>query len=258
MVNLTLDEKGEVTDAVAVSGPQELRKPVIQSVLNWHFSQDSGSTPDLQIAVHFNASQGASPANPIPTPNDPVMDTHRTIASVDLDRLPEPLRDKVVQSGLLQVGNTVSINDVHGALQRSLRNIDDHLRLSFAINGDQMKLSVNVAGQAPAIRAATTSGGNPPASIHVGGDLQATNLLHKVTPLYPPQAKQARIQGTVRFTATIGPDGTMKNLQVVSGDPMLVQAAMEAVKQWVYKPTLLNGNPVEVITTIDVNFTLNQ
>ena len=86
----------------------------------------------------------------------------------------------------------------------------------------------------------------------------AANILRQVKPPYPPLAKQARIQGTVRFNAVIGKDGTIQNLTLVSGHPMLVQSAQEAVKQWVYKPTLLNGEPVEVITTIDVNFTLNQ
>ena len=82
--------------------------------------------------------------------------------------------------------------------------------------------------------------------------------IKKVTPQYPALAKSARIQGTVRFTAIIGKDGTIQNLQLVSGHPMLVASATEAVKQWVYRPTLLNGEPVEVITQIDVNFTLSQ
>jgi protein TonB len=88
--------------------------------------------------------------------------------------------------------------------------------------------------------------------------VQAANLIRQVKPSYPPLAKQARIQGTVRFNAVIAKDGTIQNLTVASGHPMLVASAMEAVKQWLYKPTLLNGEPVEVITTIDVNFTLNQ
>ena len=79
-----------------------------------------------------------------------------------------------------------------------------------------------------------------------------------MSPPYPPLAKQARISGTVRFTAIIGKDGTIQNLQLITGHPLLVQAATEAVKQWLYKPTLLNGEPVEVITQIDVNFTLSQ
>jgi periplasmic protein TonB len=69
-------------------------------------------------------------------------------------------------------------------------------------------------------------------------------------------AKQARIQGVVRFNAIIARDGTVANLEVLTGHPLLVPAALEAVRQWVYKPTLLNGEPVEVITQIDVNFTL--
>lgn len=94
--------------------------------------------------------------------------------------------------------------------------------------------------------------------IRVGGNVQAAKLVKQPKPIYPPLAKQARIQGTVRFTAIIGRDGTIQNLQVVSGHPLLVPAALEAVKQWVYQPTLLNGEPVEVVTQIDVNFTLSQ
>ncbi len=77
-----------------------------------------------------------------------------------------------------------------------------------------------------------------PQRIRVGGNVQAANLVRKVTPVYPALAKQARIQGTVRFTAIIGKDGTIQNLQLVSGHPLLVSAAQEAVRQWVYKPTL--------------------
>jgi protein TonB len=97
-----------------------------------------------------------------------------------------------------------------------------------------------------------------PQRVRVGGQVQAANLIKKVTPTYPPLAKQARISGQVRFTAIIGKDGTIQNLQLVSGHPLLVAAAQEAVKQWIYKPTLLNNEPVEVITQIDVNFTLSQ
>jgi len=94
--------------------------------------------------------------------------------------------------------------------------------------------------------------------IRVGGNIQAANLIRRVTPVYPPVAKAARIQGIVRFTATIAKNGTIQNLQVISGQPVLVPAAAEAVKQWVYRPVLLNGEPVEVITQIEVNFDLNQ
>ncbi len=94
--------------------------------------------------------------------------------------------------------------------------------------------------------------------IRVGGQVQQANLIRQPKPIYPPLAKQARIQGVVRFNAIIGKDGTIQNLQLISGHPLLVPAAEEAVKQWLYRPTLLNGEPVEVATVIDVNFTLSQ
>ncbi len=98
----------------------------------------------------------------------------------------------------------------------------------------------------------------PTAPITVGGDVQMAKLIRKVTPLYPPLAITARISGVVRLIGTIGKDGTIRNLQLVSGHPMLARAALEAVRQWVYKPTLLNGMPVEVIAPIEVNFTLGH
>jgi protein TonB len=94
--------------------------------------------------------------------------------------------------------------------------------------------------------------------IRVGGNVQQANLIRKITPQYPALAKQARIQGQVRFTAIIGKDGAIQNLQVISGHPLLIPAAQEAVRQWQYRPTLLNGEPVEVVTQIDVNFTLSN
>jgi len=98
----------------------------------------------------------------------------------------------------------------------------------------------------------------PPPFIKIGGNVAQANLLSQAKPVYPAQAKAARVQGIVTFTATIGKDGHIENLELVSGPPLLVQAAMEAVRQWVYKPTLLNGQPVTVVTTIDVNFTLSN
>ena len=83
-------------------------------------------------------------------------------------------------------------------------------------------------------------------------------LLRKVIPEYPALARAAMISGIVRLIGTIGEDGTIRNLQLVSGHPLLARAAMEAVGQWIYKPTLLNGKPVEVIAPIEVTFSLGQ
>ena len=97
-----------------------------------------------------------------------------------------------------------------------------------------------------------------PKRIRVGGQVQQARLISQPKPVYPPLAKQARIQGTVRLEAVISKTGTIEELKVISGHPLLVQSALEAVKQWRYQPTFLNNEPVEVATTIDVNFTLSQ
>lgn len=96
------------------------------------------------------------------------------------------------------------------------------------------------------------------APVPVGGDVQMAKLLRKVIPEYPALARSARISGVVRLVGIISKDGTIRDLQLVSGHPLLAHAAMEAVRQWVYKPTLLNGMPVEVIAPIELNFTLAQ
>jgi len=95
-----------------------------------------------------------------------------------------------------------------------------------------------------------------PQRVRVSSGVQSGLLIRKVQPSYPPLARQARIQGTVVLQAQISKTGDIENLQLVSGHPMLAPAAIEAVKQWKYKPYLLNGEPVEVETTVQVNFSL--
>ena len=94
--------------------------------------------------------------------------------------------------------------------------------------------------------------------VMVGGNVQAARLVNKVQPLYPPLARQTRISGTVKLHAIIGKDGSVQQLVMVSGHPLLVQSALDAVRQWRYQPTLLNGEPVEADTEIDVIFSLAQ
>jgi len=96
------------------------------------------------------------------------------------------------------------------------------------------------------------------APVRIGSGVQSAKLMFGPKPAYPPLARATRTQGTVKIQALIGRDGVIGNLQVVSGAPLLIAAAIEAVQRWRYQPTLLNGEPVEVITEIDVNFTLSQ
>lgn len=98
----------------------------------------------------------------------------------------------------------------------------------------------------------------PTAPLRVSTSVQSALLKFGPKPLYPPLAKAARVQGSVRLTAVIGADGAIRDLRIISGPPLLVKAALDAVSTWRYQPTLLNGIPVEVITEVDVNFTLSQ
>jgi TonB family protein len=101
-----------------------------------------------------------------------------------------------------------------------------------------------------------SAGGSAPTRVRMGGNVQAARIINRVQPEYPEAARNGRISGTVRLHVIIGKDGTIQQLEVMSGHPMLQQAALDAVRQWRYQPTLLNGEPVEVDTTIDVIFAL--
>jgi len=96
-----------------------------------------------------------------------------------------------------------------------------------------------------------------PMRVRVSSGVSTGLLIKKVTPTYPQLAKQARIQGQVVLQAEISKEGTIQNLQLISGHPMLAPAAIEAVRQWRYKPYLLNGEPVAVETQVVVNFSLS-
>jgi protein TonB len=95
-----------------------------------------------------------------------------------------------------------------------------------------------------------------PQRVRVSSGVSSGLLIRKVSPTYPPLARQARIQGTVVLQAQISKDGSIQNLQLISGHPMLAPAAIEAVKQWKYKPYLLNGEPVEIQTQVTIKFKL--
>jgi TonB family protein len=88
--------------------------------------------------------------------------------------------------------------------------------------------------------------------------VHAARLVHKVSPEYPKKARKEHVEGTVRLHAIIGKDGAPRELIVISGDPLLTDAALKAVRKWRYEPTILNGQPIEVDTKIDVTFAINH
>jgi TonB family protein len=266
-VQVVLDAQGNVTDAHVVSGPAELRKTTIQSVLEWHFTRESaGGT--RQVTINFqapeSAAEGASDKlraereaslrSSLSAPPPPVAPRTTSSAgasgkpsqgilkSIGVQGLSDSAREDLLGHLPVHQGDLLT-NDSLAQLQQAVRDFDEHL--GFAVNRDA-EGGFNVGITAPGFK------------IRVGGNIQQQMLVSQPRPMYPPEAKAARIQGVVELQAVIGMDGTVQNLTVVKGHPLLVQAALDAVKQWVYKPTLLNGAPVQVQTLIDVNFTLSQ
>ncbi len=121
-----------------------------------------------------------------------------------------------------------------------------------------------LAGNSPPLAPPTAPVSPSPSATHpilritVGGEILKANLIHQVVPSYPVLAKMSHIQGTVILAAVIAPDGSVEDLRLISGHPMLVSSALEAVRQWKYRPPLLNGHPMQVDTTITVNFSLSK
>ncbi len=189
--------------------------------------------------------------------------------------LPEPTRTELrskfgylIQDGIANLSRALGINPAQ-ADAMAYMNLLIRERASLADAAEACAADIASANlwvqRAIEAKAARNSppGGLPPGAsqsprLRVSPELQAERLTRRVDPDYPPLAKQARIQGTVRFNAVIGVDGHVRNLQLVSGHPVLVSAARHALEQWVDRPTYLNGAPVEVITTVDVNFALTD
>lgn len=128
-------------------------------------------------------------------------------------------------------------------------------RLDIKLDIGQVSENVDVIGKGPHPAPVSV-----PRQVRIGGNVQATKLLYQASPVYPADAQAAGIEGTVLLQAVISTDGNLLGLSAIntSVDARLRQAAIDAVSQWKYQPTLLNDVPVEVITTITVNFKMGQ
>jgi len=259
VVEVSVSESGTVNDARVLSGPEELRSAALQSVLQWHFANDAHAALKTQTTITFDlAAQRSAPGKGFRVPPPPPPPASSQTVDRILYAVPDDLKQKIESRITLREGDQLSGNTV-ADLHNTIASIDEHLRM--VIQTPMNAKGANVIfmlenGQAEPQVAAQAGTGTPPSVIRVGGTVQAFNLIDKVPPIYPQDAKMARIQGVVRFTAIIDKTGHVTSLQLISGHPLLVNAARDAVAQWVYKPTLLNGNPVDVTTQIDVNFTL--
>jgi TonB family protein len=170
------------------------------------------------------------------------------IKSITVLGLSDQARDELLSRLPVHEGDTFSA-ETSKSVGQAVKDFDEHLSVRYQ-GGASNALSIQIL--AP--------GAQPPAPqrIKVGGNVQAAMVVTKVTPVYPDLAKSARVEGVVHLAVIIAPDGTIQEIHSLGGPALLITAAMDAVKQWAYRPTLLNGQPVQVETTVDVNFTLAQ
>jgi len=192
------------------------------------------------------------------------------IASIVVSGLSDQARNELLASLPVHEGDELN-TDLLQRTKQAVKAFDEHLTVIrvIPVSGPNLSLSLFIflpgaragtmlspgGSSAPAAVADTASS---PARIKVGGNVQSAMIVSKVPPVYPELAKSAHVSGVVHLAVVIAKDGTILELHSLDGPAMLIQAAMDAVKQWVYKPTFLNGEPVAVESTIDVNFTLNQ
>jgi protein TonB len=246
-VQVKLNSSGEVDDAQVLSGPDELRKPVLQSVLQWHFGESSAGTtrtidiafalPKQTAAPTVGAAAGVPPRPPFPI---------GTVHTIRVEGLSEQAASQLLASLPIHQGDEWNADSARTA-QQAVHAFDEHLNIrqqSMMLPGGTPQLDLVIS--------------NMPSRIRVGGNVQSAMVVTKVAPVYPAAAKAAGITGTVNLSVIVGTDGTVQELTVVDGPPELTQSALDAVKQWVYRPSRLNGNPVQVETTIAVNYTLNR
>ena len=262
-VETTVGVDGRVRSAAAISGPPLLRQAAVEAIRQWVYAPgrlngvpvevttqvDVGFTlPDslpLALTVERSAGQLILKWN---RDADVLRDAERaTLTVTDGDHTEDvPVDERMLRGG------SVVYAPMTGNVQFRLEVVSREGKIVSE------SLTNTRVGEG-SVPGGTRSAAPPtPARIRVSGNVQAANILYKVDPVYPPLARRARVQGTVRFTAIIGADGHVQNLQLISGHPLLVQAAREAVGQWVYRPVLLNGEPIERPTQIDVPFTLPE
>jgi TonB family protein len=302
-VEASLDSAGNVIDARVVSGPPELRRNALQSVLQWHFSMDNASLT-RRINIDFKAP-AELPERPAGVMGGTVVSVvggvpggvaggttsgvregvlggvigsgpsvgyaitqpifaGKVLGSIMISGLSEQAKNDLLSRLPVHEGDIMA-DDSFDKVVKVVRDYDEHLNVGRMLprgSSDRVGITIIAPGGGMAASPMSTASVPPPADgtkrITIGGNVQQAKLISQPAPVYPPLAKQARISGVVHLQVVIAKDGTVKDIALISGHPLLVPPSFEAVKNWRYQPTLLNGDPVEVLTQVDVNYTLSD
>jgi TonB family protein len=297
-VEASLDSTGNVVDARVVSGPVELRRSALQSVLQWHFSMDS-SLPTRRVSINFTTPPpqeqgrieggrtaltvggvvggvpGGTPGGVVggiisstpstaTRPLGPPSMAGKRLNSYMIGGLSDQAKNDLLARLPVKEGETLA-EDSFDRIAKAVRDYDEHLNVGRMMGrggSDEVSIMIFAPGGERSIASSYVPSMPPPTGdtkrVTIGGNVQQAKLVRQVRPEYPPLAKQARIQGVVQLQVIIATDGTVKNIAVINGHPLLIPPTLDAVRQWQYQQTLLNNQPVEVQTQVDVNFTLSD
>ena len=222
--------------------------------------------------------QAQHPDKPLTVRLSPPLLEGKRIYQINIWGLSDQSRNELAARLPVHVGDTLAADTID-RVRAEVRAFDEHLGVGTAVNANgEVSLNIQMPGsfnyqELPApggsgVLGSITGSFSAPAAVRpaadgtkriaIGGNVQQSKLFSQPHPVYPPLAKQAHISGVVHLQAVIGKDGNVIDLAVISGHPLLIPSAMDAVRQWVYRPTLLNGEPVEIVTQIDVNYTLTD
>jgi len=271
VAELTLRKNGEVADARIVSGPEEMRAAVLWSVLQWHYATDGQTEHTVQATVTFHA-----PAPVGHTPPDPDIEaalnskqSDGVLARIDASALPEPIRSSVWERVKAFQGQPFS-NYLMRQIEKAAFGVDSHMGFLWWNDRDGRDHTLTLflgprflppppfdrfdfEPQTSSERAKQFPTTGKPRVV-VGRGVMESKLVNKVDPVYPKQAEAAHVRGVVLLDVLIASDGRVAAVHLWQGDPALAQAAVDAVKQWTYKPTTIGGQPVEVVTLVRVPF----
>ena len=277
VAELIPDSEGHVEGVHVLSGPVELAHHLIQSVATWHYAKQVGKTKPRRITVTFNladakrAKPAAESVEPSLTDNTAYVmsgswDPRRlfTVTSLDVVGVSEEVAGEVKElcsRTRLRENQAITLVDIAG-LRLLADHVDDHLRTYFRVHGDQVSVTIAPVGfrsSAPDGHRALTTQHVPatshPERVRVSAEDQARKLMAQVPPYYPPEAAGAYIQGIVWVQLLVGRDGHVLDASA-GGDRSLATAAERTIREWVYAPTLVNGQAVEVATEAKLEFFL--
>jgi TonB family protein len=267
LLELSLNSKGEVADARVLSGPEELRKAALASVLDWHYAADTAPPSLVRATIHFGQrlARVAPPhppppglrtfTAPPPPPPPPPPPESVVVQRIEFRGLSPELQQRVEDRLTVRTGDTLGGDGVR-ALQDQLTQIDEHLIVHGTYDPQRAHviLFIMLPGTPPPPLPPL-----PPGVYKIGGGVSAPIPVFKPEPEYTDEARKAKWQGAVLLQVVIDESGVPQSIQVVRPLGLgLDQKAVEAVQKWRFKPGLKDGNPVPTSAVIEVNFRLLQ